>query len=271
MTEDMRVALFVEGTSQAGTYERTGDPLERLWNETLCARLGLPRFDHIFGISKRHLVAMDPSVKALSSVGESLDQLIARVQADKGFDAAVVAWDLHPRWNPEAIQCRWQETLNLYRGLSASEVLPKQWRNAAALRFRELSQRQSPSMRAAAPRLRPGSVLGLCMDKMFESLVTPNESAVRRAFGVAGTRVPGWPRWDAATATPDRSLLAPAVAATRRLRPVPDSARRVRGGFDTRKTEWADYLIGRMLDSDDDRHLVADHPISVRLREVVAR
>lgn len=113
MSSGLRIALFVEGSLSPPTKRRK-DALDVIWNEHLGKSLGLPLFDPIIPISKTHLVAMDPANPPMSGAGERLDQLIARVLANKGFDVAVVAWDLVPAWNPHGEFCRWIETKDLY-------------------------------------------------------------------------------------------------------------------------------------------------------------
>jgi len=268
----LRVALFVEG-SQPPLTNRGRDTLNVIWNERLGNFLGLPPFDPIVPISKPHLVAMDPAKPPMSGAGERLDQLMARVLARKPFDVAVVAWDLVPAWNPHEKFCRWRETVNLYRFLSDSRVLPEIWREKARQRFQDLSSRAEPGARQRLPLLEPGMVLPVCMEPVFEGLLVQDEGAVKRALGVK--REPkGWPPtgWsDPRERRPDLNVLARAITALWQLRPAPEILRKVRGDMRTHKNEWGEFLLRELLADDRARPLVLSHPISRRLAELLAR
>ena len=131
----LRVALFVEGSESPPTPRRSA-ALKRVWNDDLAPGVGVSPFDVVVPISKLNLVAMDPENPAMSGNGEGLDQLMVRMMAREPFDAAVVAWDLVPRWNPLGSYCRWDETLDFYRLLSESECLPEPWKRQAGKRWR---------------------------------------------------------------------------------------------------------------------------------------
>lgn len=266
----LRVALFVEGSS-APPPPRGLAPLDRIWNEHLAGELGFEPFTPIVPISKKHLVAMDPDAPPMSGAGEPLDLLMARWLERAPFDAAVVAWDLVPAWNPAEDFCRWQETLDLYRYLADSSALPVPWTTAARQRHVELSSRPAPDARAGPRRLRRNEVLALCMEPMFEGLLVRGEQAVRRALNLEGHPSPrGWPRasWGPPPPRhPDSTLLAPAIRSLRTLRPRPALTRRVVGDFRTNKDGWGEYLLRRLLADDEARCDVMAHPLCVRLRE----
>jgi len=131
----LRVALFVEGSEYPYVREH---PLERLWNQTLASALGIPPFHRIYPISKKHLVSMNPDVPRPIGAGESFDQILVRKLNQDPFDAALVAWDLVPAWEPGGEFCRRNETIDLYRFLARSPVLPDSWRDKAHRRFTEL-------------------------------------------------------------------------------------------------------------------------------------
>ena len=271
MTAPLRLVLFAEG-SESPPSSRSRQVLARIWNERLAVALELPLFERVFPISKTHLVAMDPTNPPMSGAGERLDQLIARMLKQTPFDAALVAWDLCPPWNPEGEYCRWTETVDLYRFLAESDCLPDLWRRRAQLRYQELNGRPKPSERSAPPIVEPGSILPLCMEPMFESLLVQDEGAVRRAMGVEGTSVKGWPKrgWgDAGVRRPDQDLLAPAVRALLNIRPKRDVLRLVRGDMKTHKSEWGELLLRRMIDDARARHLITEHPIARRLSELL--
>ncbi|WP_413600612.1 hypothetical protein [Curtobacterium sp. Curtsp57] len=220
------------------------------------------------GISKKHLVAMNPRNKTLSGVGESFDQLLVRKQSEIGFDAAVVAWDLHPRWNPTAEYCRWQETLDVYRGLAESNVLAASWKSVAKARLEELESREIPAARPGISSLRPGMVQVLCMDRMFESLIIDAGSqALKRALSVDGEQVPRWPNLNKAGRQHDE-LLNIAIDAVRAIRPKRRAVHRVRQGFLVEKHEWASLILRNMLAVPGDSAALRSHPIPSRLAEV---
>lgn len=272
MTSRLRFALFVEGSLSPPT-KRGKDSLGVIWNERLGRSLGLPPFDPIVPISKTHLVAMDPRNPPMSGAGERLDQLMARVLARNPFDVAVVAWDLVPAWNPQGTFCRWIETVDLYRFLSASRDLPDLWREKARKRFEDLSGRTVPGARKRPPFLEPGMVLPVCMEPLFEGMLVQDEGAVKRALGVK-KEPKGWPKagWsDLRERRPDLNVLAPAITSMRRLRPTPDILRKIRGDMRTHKNEWGEFLLRELLADNQARHLVLSHSISRRLAELLVR
>lgn len=266
----LRVALLVEGTDQSSSSIADQDPLAQLWNDLLCGIAGVRAFDHVIGISKRNLVAMDPSIRALSGVGEPLDELLARKLKTLDFDAAVVAWDLHPRWNPNQPYCRWNETLDLYRGIARSTALESLWVESAEARLVELESRHVPSARPALTPLKPGVVQAICMDRMFESLLTDlGADVLKRALGVDGVRIPRWPNLVGSDSQPDRVMYA-ALEAIRALRPRPSVFARVRGSFMTHKHEWARLILRGVSVHPADGAVLASHPIVGRLSEVAS-
>lgn len=273
MTSGLRIALFAEG-SQSPPTARGRQVLEVLWNDRLGNALGLRRFDLVVPISKTHLVAMDPANPPMSGAGERLDQLMARVLDRDPFDVAVIAWDLIPAWSPQGEFCRWVETCDLYRFLTRSDCLPELWRDRAWRRFEELSQRPVPSSRQRLPSLERGMVLPVCMEPVFEGLLTQDEQAVRRALGIAGRNVRDWPRhgWGSPQERrPDLNVLAPVIRALRALQPRHPLSRQIRGDMRTHKAEWGELLTRKLLEDDQARSLLLEHPFSRRLKELLAR
>ncbi len=269
----LKVALFVEG-STAPLPKHKQEPLAGIWNNCFAEALGLHRFDPIVPISKTHLVAMDPDNPPMSGAGEALDVLIARMLRLRSFDVAVVAWDLVPAWNPEGSFCRWEETLKLYRFLAGSKVLPEDWKEQASRRHQEMSRRRAPGDRRQPLVPLPGMVLPVCMEPMFESVLVQDESAARRAFGIQGRNVPDWPGqgWgDLRERRPDENILAPAIRAISRVRPKLQAHRLIGGDLKTKKNEWGEYLLKRMLSDEHARPKVLDHPLSKRLAELVGQ
>lgn len=263
----MRTALIVEGSVAYGTGRR-GDPLTEIW-EMLCRDYaGIDEFDVVVGLSKDQLVAMAPGNSTLSTMREPFDVYLERLIRQHGLEAAVVAWDLQPAWSAGTANCRWRETLELYSGLALSQVIPDLWRGQAQLRLAQLQGRVLPSARTQPASLGPGMVLPLCMEVMFESLLT-DESVVRSALGLHGQRVPGWPSgWSPNHPGPDKGLLGPATSAVRRLRPQHPAARAVRRDWFSGKNDWAEYILRQVKDDPALRAVVASHPIVRRLREV---
>jgi hypothetical protein len=265
-----RIALFVEASQPPEM--RSSNALAQLWNGRLSAALGLPHFDPIVPISKSNIVAMDPARPRSAGAGEGLDQVMARSLASHGFDCAVVAWDLVPKLDTTADMCRWTETVELYRLLAASDSLPNAWRLRAQARFEELVDRPQPSARATPLRPARNLVIPLCMEKMFESLLTVNEAAVRRALGLHGRYVPGWPGhgWgDPNERSPDNRVIGKAILAASRMRPKVAAIRRVGGTMRTNKHGWGEFLLRSLLDDPLAGPLVRDHTIAVRLRETL--
>lgn len=265
---DLRVALFVEGSiAPPGRYKT--DPLEEIWNDCLAEALGIQAFEPVVPISKKHIVAMDPRNPAMSGAGEALDQLVVRTLKRWDFDAAIVAWDLVPAWNPQDDFCRWQETVDFYRLLSASKVLPKAWREKAGTRHRALARQRNKGSRRARKKLSKHMLLALCMEPMFEGLLVQDEPAIRRAFGIKGRHVRRWPTdgWgDPRQRHPDRQILVPAVAALRRLKPPPPVVRRVRGDMETNKIGWDLFLTRELLNDPRVRKTLLEHELCRRLR-----
>lgn len=262
----MKVALFVEGTDQSTSSVADSDPLARLWNETLCRVAGVRAFDVVIGFSKRNIVAMDPAVKSLSGVGESFDELLIRMEESHEFEAAVVAWDLHPRWNPQYAYCRWQETLNFYTGIASSARLAPGWRDSAAARLAEYESRSVASERTQMPILSRFSIQALCMDRMFESVLMIDDGrALREALGVEGTRVPLWPK--AHRGQKEDEYVAKAIAACRRAKINTPLMRGVRGDFDTAKHEWGGVLAEKIARGRFSASLTG-HPTIRRLAEI---
>ena len=266
MTSVPKVVLFAEGS--LGQPTRRGDPFVNLWTDLMVRELGLLPIDRVVPIDKRAIVAMDPDTPPMSGASNGLDERILREIEGGGIDVAVVAWDLLPPWDPKADTCRWDECMNLYRHLSASEVLPDTWRRNAAERYAELRARPSPSARTRVARPKPDSVLTVCMEPMFETVLTACEEGVRRALGVEGRRVPGWPRWSGDGAV-DRDVIQPSLCAAKAIRPKPDVFRKIRGDFTTAKHEWAEYLLRKLFADKKCRERVIQNPTCRRLTEVV--
>ena len=268
MTSLPKIVLFAEGS--LGQPTRRGDPFVNLWQDLMVRELELLPFARVVPIDKRALVAMDPESPPMSGASVGLDELILREIEGGGIDVAVVAWDLLPPWDPRADICRWDECMSLYRHLSRSTVLPNAWLRNAASRYAELRARPSPNARPGVPRPKSDSVLTVCMEPMFEAVLMACEDGVRRALGVGGRRVPGWPRWSGPGVV-DRDVIQPSVSAARAMRPKPHVFRQIPGDFRTAKHEWAEYLLRKLFADRRCRERVVQSPTCRRLMEVVGR
>lgn len=259
----MRVALLVEGSDEHGERQAAAW-LERTWKECLGPSVGGPALVLVEPISKADVVAMNTAVRPVGA--EAVDLKLKRLGAGTAFDAAIVAWDLHPKWDDEPKLCRWRETLRLYEGLSASSVLPYAWQQHAAQRLTELRSRPQASARSGPAQIEPNATLALCMEPEFESLLVSDERALKRALGVIGS-VEGWPRrWRGkVNRHPGHDLVGPAIRAARS-----SGARHpVRRGWEDAKNEWGFYLLSALLSDAASRKKVIAHPIPTRVAEMV--
>jgi hypothetical protein len=228
--------------------------------------LGCGQFAAVHGISKRNLLALEPDHPPLVGT-EALDDMIARVGAGTRFDAAVVAWDVLPRWDDLPAPCRWQEQVRLYTYLAESEALPVEWRENARARLTDYANRSQPSDRAAGPTLSRGAILPLCMDPEFESALVGSEAAIKRVLGVTGP-VRDWPTGWGRPGVRSEDLLRKAIVAVSRHRRDCDGWRTVRGLWRDKKNEWDEYLVRGLLNDEPGRRLLLQHPILTRLAEV---
>jgi hypothetical protein len=265
VTTPLRVALFVEGSTDRGVRQ-SSSWLERVWNQHLIELVQGAEFSDIIPISKKDIVAMsDPKHRPTGS--EPLDMKLVRLGAGTSFDAAVVAWDLHPKWNETDDFCRWDETVRLLDCLGRSDKLPDAWRGACSARADDYLSRSQPGDRAHAPAFEPGAVLPLCMDPEFESLLTADEGATMRALGMS-TRPSGWPRgWGVGgTRRPGDEVIRRAVDCLPRNSEV---RRRVRGKWRQNKAAWGEYIVRQLLSDVAGRSAVKEHPLTRRLAELV--
>ncbi|WP_422114677.1 hypothetical protein [Brachybacterium sp. UNK5269] len=256
----MKIGFFVEGS----TYE--GNWLERTWAEVLLPLAGLDHEYQVVGISKAAIVALTPGIRSLSSTSEPFDALFERMLRKYSFDAAIVCWDLVPKWNKDASPCRWQETLDFYRLLSESSIIPESFRRRVAEKFVELSSRPYPAQRAALPKIQPGDIVAAVMEPMFESIIA-DESVVRSALGLHGERPKGWPRrWSGPSMNNPDDVIGAAIAAAHSIRPKPREVRRIGKGFSVAKNEWGYYLLQFAVENNEAALRAA--PIVARLSEM---
>jgi len=268
-----KAVLFVEG--ELTQSPRGPAPLATIWQLHLVRSLGLIDIDRVVGINKKNLVAMEKAQvnkKQMSGAGMvGLDERIARELKREHFDVAVIAWDLQPPWSPSAPTCRWEEVLNLYRGLSESKALPdRPWRRWARNRFNELSRRNKEQRNPNPPSLEDGAVLAVCMEPVFESLLIVCEQTIRRTLGVKDSGRVKWPTWSEYLQRPE-DLLRLAIEAAKRVEPKPTAIKRVRGDMRTAKHEWGEYLLRHMIEDEQCRERLRHHPTAARLVELLAR
>lgn len=264
MTAHLRVALFVEGSDERGARQASSW-LEVIWDGHLRQVSGCTPFSKVVPISKKDLIAMDPTGPRPTG-SEPLDLKLRRLGAGREFDAAVVAWDLYPKWNGLDSFCRWDETVRLVERLAASPALPNAWRLAAEKRHADYTARTEPRDRIGPRPLAAGDVFPLCMDPEFEDILTLEERRVRKALKLSSTP-PGWPGgWGGGAARhPSQDVLGPAISAAIRARsPL---TRQIRGGWKTKKPEWGEYLLRTLLADSKGRAAITNHPLVARLTE----
>lgn len=262
----LKVALFVEGS--LGEQDRSGRPwLDILWRDRLVSTLGLKPFVRVIPFHKGQLTTLDrkDGLRRSPAMNVGLDELI-RIEVTRApFDAGIVAFDLLPPWDTNALVCRWEETLRFYRSMKNSTRLPEEFRTRASERLAELEARTAPSERRAPPRLSKGSLLAVCMDPEFESLFE-DEIAVRKVLGVGRKLPKGWPTTWGGEGIALKTLLSHAINAARSIDPTPQVLRQIRGSFIDRPHEWAAYFAGsgegKMAET------ISRHPTSQRLQEL---
>jgi hypothetical protein len=265
----MRVALFVEGST--GEVDREGnDFFIKLWKTALVTALGLRDIDFVFPISKKHIIALNPQNPRMSGASEALDEFMARKLRSDSFDAAVVAWDLHPSWEgASATACRWNETLEFYRLLAASTALPEPWVRWANSKANDLSSRGIPSDRRARPQLCPHATFAVCMEPVFEALLLGSERGIKRALGVDNMRVPGWPNWNTVASRPELVILQTAILSAKSLVPKKRDAHLVAGDMRTAKHAWATRFVEQLAGDTATRDELLRQPIARRLIELL--
>lgn len=268
----MRVALFVEGSAPHGPK----DHCTRLWNDTLLPALGLAPVSHIVPIGKDAITRL-LGLRASSSaraLDDRINETIKIYGLDDEKDALIVAWDLEPVDKGQT-RCAWREKLGLYRGLADSKQLllcGTAWARDAASRAAALEGlKGQPPDGASRSRLVPGSVLGVCMEPMFEGLLAHDGRAIRQAMGLESDP-PRWPpnkRWNSDERDPSTNLLAASVDAMRDLRPPAKIRRIIRAIYDEAKDEWCEYLLRKLFEDPGQAAIIRSHPIARRLLGVM--
>lgn len=267
----LKVALFAEGSGESSPSRRESGALSRIWGEVLPRALGCASQVRVFPFSKRDLVALDRS-KPQPTGSIPLDAFVAaKLASPDRFDAALIAWDLQPPWDPRGQRCRWQETLDLYRFLGQSAALPDPWRARAEARHLQLCARPTPGARVVPHRLARHEIGVVCMEPMFESILL-DEPGIFAALGLP-RRPPLWPRareWKTrGLRTPDQSVLKPAIEAARTNKLRARIVDQIGGDLKTCKNEWGAYLLEYLLTSDATRRRCLARQLPRRLTEVL--
>lgn len=241
-----KIYLFVEGSAASDRDRRNW--LSEIWSTLIFKPVSGITLDHVYGISKSAIAAMDPKNAQLSGVGENIVQIITRTTNDLNeTKAVIIGWDLVPYWLKNASADPLNEMRVLYSRLAQSDSLPDPFKSFCvkeAARIDQLGDKWRP------PRaLTTGSVLFFVMDPMFETLIA-EEAIAAGALGVTGARPKGWPRnWGLSQKNPDRELIGAAVNSARRIRPKLPVFRKVRGDMTTAKNEWGYLLLDWRLNS----------------------
>jgi len=186
----------------------------------------------------------------------------------------VVAWDLEPV-DKGHLRCAWREKLGLYRGLAGSPLKLLQntaWARSAAAQAAELERlADKQPARVSRSTARPGTVLCVCMEPMFEGLLAHDGRAIRLAMGLQSDP-PGWPgprRWSSKERDPSRNLLAAAVDAMHEIKPRPAIRRKIPAIFQEAKDEWGEFLLRQLLTDPEQAAIIRSHPIAQRLAHIL--
>lgn len=267
----MKVALFVEGSVPHGPK----DHCAALWNRTLLPALGRAEVDLVVPIGKDAITRL-LGLRASTSVAgldERIAQMVRRALLDPSRDALVIAWDLEPV-DRDQTRCAWREKLGVYRGLERSplpELAGTAWARCAAEKAAALELRRGlPAEGLHHSAVRPGAVVGLCMEPMFEGLLTRDGRALRSVMEL-DQEPRAWPaakRWGADERDPSGTL-EQAIDAMRELRPRAKIRRILRSIYSEAKDEWCDYLLRGLLADPEQAAAIRAHPIATRLTNVL--
>lgn len=280
----MQIALFVEGSGPVGVRSREQDPpserardrdhLSYLWNECLLDALGRVPVKPIIPIGKDAISRLRGLTTSTSTSGldARIDQARKSHALDPERDAIVIAWDLVPI-DPNQRRCPWDEKVGLYRGLAESEIMCKNaepWARSAKQQAETLLALKGQEPRAeSVRRVVPGSVLGLCMEPMFEGLLTRNGRAIRTAFGLSEDPK-NWPTgWRPDHPDPSR-LLGRAVAALRNIRPKTSICKQIfYEPWENAKDEQGAFILRQLLAEPSEAEHIRKHAIALRLAHIL--
>lgn len=190
-------------------------------------------------------------------------------------DAIIIAWDLEPPIKRRD-RCAWREKVDVYQGIADSPLETLRgtaWARSAAERAQRLRQLQDvPPRGEHHGRALPGTVLALCMEPMFEALLTRDGSAVRRALGLAQDP-PDWPSgWgDENVRDPSKHLMGRAIGALFAVRPRARIRSKIPSIWQNAKDEWAAYILTQFFADPDGKaaRSVREHPIARRLAHIL--
>src|SRR5262249_28069318 len=143
------------------------------------------------------------------------------------------------------------------------EELDIRFREFAERRFNEMRNRPEPRARPSLPELRPGGVIAVCIEPVFESIFM-DERAMRKALGLHGTRTKGWPSGWSVQNVHANDVVGAAVDAARDAGTGNALFRRIRQGYETQKTEWGIHF----LQSGAFTAAIKCHPLGKRLAEI---
>lgn len=261
-----KVVLFVEG--QTASRPRRADPLNVIWQNHLVSALKLQKIDRVVPINKKNLLLMDPDLP-ISGVGNiALDKRIAKELEVSPFDVALIAWDLHPAWSKDPDMCLRDEVLRLYRGIASSTALHDSWKRIASIRLEALLNRRV-GHRLRKPVLKNGTVLTLCMEPTFESLLMSSEQVMRDLFEVKdGGRIE-WPTWSSFAGKPE-DLIQRCIKSAARIRPKPTILKIIGGDMITAKNEWGEFLLRTILRDEAASLALKQNSISKQLMRVLS-
>lgn len=265
----MRVALFVEGSAPLADK----DYCKRLWNEVLLPGLGRAPMDVVVPIGKNAISRLRglPTSNSAPGLDERIQRLlVGESSLDPTKDAVVIAWDLEPV-DTGRPRCAFHEKKGLYAGIATSPLLVgTAWAQDAARRAQRLDHLAGqPPTGAHLSQIRPGTVLGVCMDPMFEGLMAHDGRAIRNALDLTSDPV-GWPTgWGTDERNPSDRLLGPAIDAMRRIRPPAKVRRKIFNNWRCAKDEWGHLLLGKLLADPSQAAIIRAHAIAQRLSAIL--
>ena len=259
----MRALICVEG-STGPAIARLGEAFERLWCEVIGRALG-PRHElSVLPISKANIVAGEGG--NIVSGHAPFQILLADAIAKFSPDAVLIVWDLLPPWDSDATPCRWDEMLRLLDGIARDEAIPDKWQAAARAQAEEYRRRVKPRASRGRP-IGPNSVELACMQMEFETLFLMDEAELKRALGLAGRKVKGWPPFPKRPLSErkPKDVLAKAV-----LHASEDVRNKVRGDLRTNLHGWEAKILETLLSSQHGRKALERHPGWKRLMQLLA-
>ena len=140
----------------------------------------------------------------------------------------------------------------------------------AALRLDDMNNRAANAARAGVQALCTGQVFAVCMEPMFEILISLCEDVAIDIFKLR-RRPPGWPTdWPGRSACPDIEIIQKAILAARKTSPRPSVFGKIRGDIRNNKHEWGELMLREILTSPKCLARVQSHALSGRLIELLS-